>query len=148
MAAIRSPYFQQSMFFILKALAAIWTRWLVKDLCVCHTYREALISASAKLLRKVDGGRLTPIDAANRAVNARNLILSQIREKTSLGGLLLALYIKPTCRSREYYMNKNASKNYSVGYNELTDDLQQIMVGLKYQEFTRSLISSLLGSNP
>lgn len=45
-------------------------------------------------------------------------------------------------------MNKNALENYGVGYNELTDDSQRTMVGFKYQEFTRSLISFLLGSNP
>lgn len=65
---------------------------------------------------KFDGDRPTPVEAANRDINIRNLILSQMREKTSHGGLMIARYIKPTGCSTEYYMDKNALENYGVGY--------------------------------
>lgn len=102
MAGILPPSLLQAVFFALKGSVIIWTRWLFKYVGVYQAYRTSLITATAKMLRDIDGGRLSHIDGANRAVDMRNIFLLQMRDCTSPSVLLIARYIKPAGGTVEY----------------------------------------------
>lgn len=128
MTRIVLPSLLQAVFFALKGSVVIWTRWLIKDVGVRQAYHTSVNTVAAEMLRDVDGGRLLHIDGANRAVHMRNTFLSQMRDRTSPCGHLIACYLKSAGGTVEYYLNGNARERYGVNYDEITQDAQRNQV--------------------
>lgn len=100
------PSLPQAVFF--KGSVVIWTRWLIKDVGDRQAYHTSINTAAAKILRDIDGGRLSHIDGANRAVTCATFFCRKCGTQPAPSGLLIARYLKYTGGTVEHYLDKNA----------------------------------------
>lgn len=108
--------------FILKGTAFIWGKWLLADAAVRAEYNAAVYYGSQRILDDVNLGKLTPLQAAEQAVNMRNTYLTEMRQKSSSIGRVIAQAIKPSGLPYQVLLDKYAQRRYGKNFAQLVAD--------------------------
>ena len=128
---------------ILQGTYVWWGHNLVRDTRTRRAYNECAIISRANIKTQIDDGHMSVYQGAMEACNRRNVLLEEMRMRSSPLGELICKLIKARATTYHKLMERYAWKEFETKY-WLLNPLQQLRVRNLFNHIIRLVLCSYI----